>query len=492
MSMTPKSSSSTAQMPFEFGVPIDPGFRKVLQSRIRTLLQAKMEGFPGTFPVLFEQSHLQNLTSEEYFVMEKVAGVRYMLLSTITPKGPACFLIDRHFEISFVPQLLLPLRDNPAKYQNETLLDGEMILESDSTKKTLRFLVFDLMVLNGTVVTQRSYSTRLGMMDQDILAVQSNKAHDIKSKEPFTIERKTMQRSYGLNIILSGSKRHKHGGEGLIFVPVKRPYVPGTSSKLLKWKSNVTAQFQVKVTQSKERKPLYCIHTRQGTGNKFYDYVTPEPSLAVEWDAQWPTQMFEKGYGLETRTGGWRFYRIREDKKEADEEATLQAVMKSQESSVTKEQLESQIDTIRTQWKAREHSGGSSNGGLSQPGLSSQRPSMRPLTITNNSRSSSLQLASNEHAGVIFTPTATKTTTTAAAAIGRSLVYDIIYIVRLSREQNTAFDFTATLSTSNSNVNLASDSYLHPFNDNKESSQTLSNSGASAAHKVMDDGVANP
>ncbi|KAG0098175.1 Dcp1p-Dcp2p decapping enzyme complex alpha subunit [Podila epicladia] len=342
-------------MPFEFGVPIDPGFRKVLQSRIRTLLQAKMEGFPGSFPVFFEQSHLQNLTSEEYFVMEKVAGVRYMLLSTITPKGPACFLIDRHFEISFVPQLLLPLRDNPAKYQNDTLLDGEMVIESDSTKKTLRFLVFDLMVLNGTVVTQRSYSTRLGMMDQDILAVQSNKSHDIKSKEPFT----------------------------------------------LKWKSHVTAQFQVKVTQSKERKPLYCIQTRQGTGNKFYDYVTPDPGLAVEWhnnspdgktfefwwDAQWPTQMFEKGYGLETRTGGWRFYRVREDKKEADEEATLQTIMKSQDSSVTKEQLESQIETIRTQWKAREHSGGSSNGGVSQPGLSSQRPSMRPLTITNNSHS---------------------------------------------------------------------------------------------------------
>lgn len=122
-----------------------------------------------------------------------------------------------------------------------------------------------------------------------------------------------MQRSYGLNVILSGSKRHKHGGEGLIFVPVKRPYVPGASSKLyehcfvstlwsyvlfgkygnfsyshiasfrLKWKSHVTAQFQVKVTQSKERKPLYCIHTRQGTGSKFYDYVTPEPGLAVEY-----------------------------------------------------------------------------------------------------------------------------------------------------------------------------------------------------------------
>ena len=32
-------------MPFEFGIPIDPGFKKILQSRVRTLLQAKTEGY---------------------------------------------------------------------------------------------------------------------------------------------------------------------------------------------------------------------------------------------------------------------------------------------------------------------------------------------------------------------------------------------------------------------------------------------------------------
>ncbi|KAF9956573.1 Dcp1p-Dcp2p decapping enzyme complex alpha subunit [Mortierella alpina] len=387
-------------MPFEFGIPIDPGFKKILQSRVRTLLQAKTEGFPGSYPVQFESSHLQLLTNEEYFVTEKVAGVRYMLLSTHTPKGPACFLIDRHYEITFVPQLLLPMRDNPAKYQNETLLDGEMVLDQDGAKKTLRFLVFDLMVLNGTVVTQRSYSTRLGMMDQDILGVQASKPSDVISKEPFTIERKTMQRSYGLNIILSGSKKHKHGGEGLIFVPVKQPYVPGTSPKLLKWKSHTTAQFQIKVTQSKERKPLYCIHVKHGTGSRFYDYVTPEPALALEWhtaspdgkiaefwwDAQWPTQMFEKGYGLETRTGGWRFFRVREDKKDVDEETTVQALVKGLEAPVTKAQLESSIDQIRSQWKAREAGVSSNESSTSLPQSSShsaQRPPVRPLTINS-------------------------------------------------------------------------------------------------------------
>ncbi|KAG0201933.1 Dcp1p-Dcp2p decapping enzyme complex alpha subunit [Mortierella sp. GBA30] len=388
------------QLPPDYLLPIDPGFKKILQSRIKMLLQAKTEGFPGSYPVQFEPSHLQLLANEEYFVTEKIAGVRYMLLSTQTPKGPACFLIDRHYEISFVPQLLLPMRDNAAKYQNETLLDGEMITDHDGTKKSFRFLIFDLMVLNGTVVTQRSYSTRLGMMDQDILGVQANKPSEVKAKEPFTIERKTMQRSYGLNIILSASRKHKHGGEGLIFVPVKQPYVSGTSPKLLKWKSHTTAQFVVKVTQSKERKPLYCIHVKQGTSTKFYDYVTPDPGLAADWhtsspdgriaefwwDAQWATQMFEKGYGLETRTGGWRFYRMREDRKDADDESTVHALVKSLESCVTKGQLEASIDLIRTQWKARE-AGVSSNGTSASSSYPGQRPAVRPLMINSSTTS---------------------------------------------------------------------------------------------------------
>ncbi|KAG0070193.1 Dcp1p-Dcp2p decapping enzyme complex alpha subunit [Linnemannia elongata] len=393
--MTPRST--TPQMPFEFGMPIDPGFHKVLQSRIRTLLHSKAEGFPGSYPVDFEPSHMQQLASEEYFVLEKFASVRCMLLSTNTPKGPACFLIDRHNEISFVPHLLLPLRDNPTKYQNETLLDGEMVTEHDGHKTTLRFLVFDLMILNGVDITQRSYSSRLGMLDQDILGVHASKPSDVKAKEPFTIERKTMQRSYGLNIILSGSRKQKQGAEGLIFVPVKQPYISGASPKLLKWKSHTTAQFQIKVTLSKERKPLYCIHVKQGPSSKFYDYVTPDSAQAAEWhttspdgkiaefwwDAQWQTQMFEKGYGLETRTGGWRFNRIREDKKDVDEESTVLALVKSLETLVTKEQLEASIDHIRKQWKARE-AGATSNGSNAHSSVPSQRPPMRPLSISNN------------------------------------------------------------------------------------------------------------
>ena len=63
------------------------------------------------------------------------------------------------------------------------------------------------------------------------------------------------------------------------------------------------------------------------------------PCFTCRWDAQWQTQMFEKGYGLETRTGGWRFNRVREDKKDVDEESTVLALVKGLETLVTKEQV---------------------------------------------------------------------------------------------------------------------------------------------------------
>ncbi|GJJ73607.1 hypothetical protein EMPS_05965 [Entomortierella parvispora] len=457
--MTPRPA--TSQMPFEFGVPIDPTYCKVLQQRIHKLLSTEIEGFPGSYPTLFEPAHLQLLANEEYFVTEKVTGIRHMLLSTQTPKGPACFLIDRHYQISFVPNLLLPLRESPTKCHIDTILDGELVSEGDGSKKTLRFLVFDLMVLNGLSVTQRSYSTRLGMMDQDILGVQAAKLSEVKAKEPFTIERKTMQRSYGLNIILAGSKRHKHGGEGLIFAPVKQAYIPGISPKLLKWKSHTTAQFQIKVTFSKERKPLYCIHVRQGTGTKFYDYVTPEPALASEWhtsspdgknaefwwDAQWPTQMFEKGYGLETRQGGWRYYRTREDKKDIDDEATLQTIVKSLDHMVTKEQLESQIDHIRTQWKARE-AGGAANGKETN---SSQRPSMKPLTINNN-------ISHAENHPPLMTPSLSSTYLQSPSVAGHSGSHG--YFSKRDRERKPSMD---DQSSSGSSAGSITGTFSHPL-----------------------------
>ncbi|RUS31380.1 mRNA capping enzyme, catalytic domain-containing protein [Jimgerdemannia flammicorona] len=71
--------------------------------------------------------------------------------------------VDRKNALSFVPNVFFPRADRPDKFHNETLMDGELVLDVDGDKRTSRFLVFDLMVLNGTVVTQRSYSTRLGV-----------------------------------------------------------------------------------------------------------------------------------------------------------------------------------------------------------------------------------------------------------------------------------------------------------------------------------------
>src|SRR6185437_892359 len=50
------------------------------------------------------------------------------------------------------------------------------------------------------------------------------------------VELKELQLSYGLNRVFDQIPHLKHGNDGLIFTPVKPPYVCGTCENILKWK----------------------------------------------------------------------------------------------------------------------------------------------------------------------------------------------------------------------------------------------------------------
>ncbi|CAB4446659.1 unnamed protein product [Rhizophagus irregularis] len=49
---------------------------------------------------------------------------------------------------------------------NETMVDGEVIIDTDNNK---RYLIFDPMVLNGITLIERPYNKRLGMLKADVL-----------------------------------------------------------------------------------------------------------------------------------------------------------------------------------------------------------------------------------------------------------------------------------------------------------------------------------
>ncbi|KAJ3077524.1 Dcp1p-Dcp2p decapping enzyme complex alpha subunit, partial [Quaeritorhiza haematococci] len=328
--------------------------------------------FPGSQPVSFESQHLQRLEREDYFVCEKSDGVRYMLLLMVTPKGPAGFMIDRKNNFHYV-KLYFPLPNNPSKFHNETLLDGELIIDVEGDQRHLRYLVFDLIVVNGNSIAQRSFSTRLGILQQDVIKPHKHfmaKHPELREQQPFQLEMKKQERSYGVNLVFADIPKLKHANDGLIFTPVKLPYFPGTCQKLLKWKppDMCTVDFKIKVIWDKERKPHYQLHICHGNVHKFHDHLTPEPELLEKWrhqspdnriaefryDTSWKTMIFENGYAPSARTGGWRFVRFRDDKDSANDEAVLSNVMGVLKDGVTREMLESRIESIRANWKARE------------------------------------------------------------------------------------------------------------------------------------------
>ncbi|KAJ9079603.1 hypothetical protein DSO57_1033627 [Entomophthora muscae] len=354
---------------------VDAAYEKTLRLRVKELLNCSHENFPGALPVPLDTTRLSLLEQEDYFVCEKSDGVRYLMLSVHTSNGPATFLIDRNNSYHYIESLFLPDKDNHNKFHHETLLDGELVINKDkeTNQKTLLFLVFDLMVFNSGSITQRPFSSRLGLLRQEIIEpfeLYLKSKPDIAKRLPFSIVLKRVERSYGLKLVLSTLPLLEHDSDGLIFTPVFFPYKSGTCSKLLKWKPPElnTVDLRIHMTLNADRKPVYQLQAASGTALKIisplqlsqeqyakWRSAPPEGKIGeFRWDPDWPVTTTEKGYAPQTSRGGWVFLRMRPDKKAPNDEATAKKAIRAIEEGVTREMLEVFSDGIRTHWKERE------------------------------------------------------------------------------------------------------------------------------------------
>ncbi|KAG1168626.1 hypothetical protein G6F70_009028 [Rhizopus microsporus] len=372
-------NSENGQLPEFIGKRVDPTYSKILQQKLKELLHTtsdSINSFPGSQPVCFESKHLIDIEREDYYVCERSDGVRYLLLFVQSPKGPASFLYDRNRYWYYVPNLLFPTRGRENEYLKDTLMDGELVLDIDDKKKTWRYLIFDLMVVNGLSIVQRSFNTRLGMLQQDVIQPLNMGLRNLTETDrpPFSVELKKMERSYGLHLVFDQIPKLKHKTDGIIWTPVKYPYTSGTCQKLLKWKppESNTVDFRIAARWSKEHKPIYSIEVlSHGVTYKFYDHFQPEPALATEYDPNCEVTIVEQGYAPTVRKGGWRFVRFRDDKGIANDENVVKKILNSIKDGVTKEQLLSCMDRVRAAWKAREK-------GLPMPPLPSKHALKSP------------------------------------------------------------------------------------------------------------------
>ena len=217
-----------------------------IQSKCKRACGFSQNGFPGSQPVSMDRQNLKLLQQKPYKVSWKPDGTRYMML--IDGRDETYF-IDRDNCVYKITGLTFLHRKNSNKHIEDTLVDGEMVIDTvvdDITgvqNKVPRFLITDIIRYEGNEVGKCDFGTRLTCIDKEIVGARNTYIEQgliDKRKEPFSIRHKQfwdVSESYKL-LGDDFKSRLAHKPNGLIFKPSGKQdaYKAGRDDEVLKWK----------------------------------------------------------------------------------------------------------------------------------------------------------------------------------------------------------------------------------------------------------------
>lgn len=195
-------------------------------------------GFPGSQPVSMDRNNINLLRTKPYRVSWKADGTRYMML--IVGESQIYFF-GRDFQCFRVSPLRFVRSRDLRVHLTNTLLDGEMVIDHSNGVARPRYLVYDIIHLEGRDVGGLPFDERLDLVKKDVVFAryEAMKYGFInKLEEPFSVAVKDFWDVTTAGALLSKKFCEKltHEPDGLIFQPAKEPYVPGQCDEVLKWK----------------------------------------------------------------------------------------------------------------------------------------------------------------------------------------------------------------------------------------------------------------
>ncbi|CDJ37835.1 mRNA capping enzyme, putative [Eimeria tenella] len=235
------------------GAAFSAAAAKRIKNRIKEILKWKRDSFPGGQPVSLSMQNITELFRNAYVACEKTDGIRFLLFS----KDRRIYLIGRRDEVREISEMYLPRAADSSEAQEETLLDGELVLDQLEGAAVWRFLVYDCISIDGNETIQklnllkRLHAVRKQVIEPLLLlqlqqqqqqqtaaaaAAAVGDSLPLCSKPPMEIYLKDFFEIFDLNSIRCLSLRLPHPSDGIIFTPVAPPYITGTSPLLLKWK----------------------------------------------------------------------------------------------------------------------------------------------------------------------------------------------------------------------------------------------------------------
>ncbi|KAK7576606.1 hypothetical protein V9T40_012892 [Parthenolecanium corni] len=328
---------------FMEGVPgVEPIVEHSEVTRLRHLV-ARLTGneerpdvFVGSQPVSMDRRNLKLLAEKPYRVSWKADGTRYMML--IVGEGQVYFL-DRDNSVFRVRNLSFFWRKRTSQHLVNTLLDGEMVIDTVDGQRVPRYLIYDMVVFEGHSIGQEPfYPTRYVAIQKEIIMPRRDAMTEgriVRESEPFSVRLKEFWEMRWVSHLLSKEFASKlpHEPDGLIFQPEEDAYTFFTTPAVLKWKplsmNSIDFLLEVKLVQKTGCLPEYIGSLRTGSGNEFGRIKCDRTLRALDG----------KIVECKLEGGRWVFMRERTDKSFPNADKTAEAVMESIRAPVTRTML---------------------------------------------------------------------------------------------------------------------------------------------------------
>lgn len=328
---------------------------KLLQRQIKEACAFDKAGFPGSQPVSMSRKNINKIAEGPYKVSWKADGTRYMMLV----KGEnEIYFFDRDNTVFQITEGCprFPKRKEPLEHLKDTLVDGEMIIDTFKNVSTARYLIYDIITLDGNIdIGKSNFDYRTLVIENEIIKPRE------EAKKQGTINRDL--ESFGIRKkdfwdIQMTSKFFEpkflnclgHDIDGLIFQPVNDPYIAGQCPNILKWKppTHNSIDFKVKIQRISERGCLPETKAHLFVGGWDMPFFTVRATKEFRESNE---KIVECTFDVKTQT--FNFMRVRTDKSFPNSKATADAVLETMLKPLYKEDLIDYINKFRYQERGK-------------------------------------------------------------------------------------------------------------------------------------------
>ncbi|KII69762.1 mRNA-capping enzyme [Thelohanellus kitauei] len=320
-----------------------PEVTRSIKFEISQLLKSKQNVFPGCQPVSLSMDNISFIEQYPYLVSWKADGTR---------DKSQTYMIDRTFSIFHIPHLSFPSKSDPNTHLKQTILDGEFVFDRAGDSTIPRFLVFDILLFEGSI-PKLGFSERLHIIKKEIIAPRdmgfANHSID-RSKEAFSVRLKPFfDKSAIRRLNEEFIKTLTHESDGLLFQPQKMPYQGGTSKYVLKWKPESLNSVDFYLVVNSLTRPG-CLPEYDGNLHVVgYDGVFAKIKVDNELK-KYNRKIIECRF--DRSINRWVFLRVREDKILPNAYSTALSVCETIVNPVTVEDLYKVVETPKPSIKS--------------------------------------------------------------------------------------------------------------------------------------------